>query len=270
MSALPIPRLDFKGKVTLPRVMRSEWTKLWTVRSTVWSLFVALLLTIGVPILASTVIATHWGTRSVHDQLTFNPLDPALAGSQIAQLAIGVLGVLVMTAEYSTGMIRSTLTAVPKRLPVLWAKAIVFAAVTFVLMLTAVLIAFFASQAILSKHHASYSWHHPGVARAVIGAALYLTVVAVLTLGLGTIIRNTAGGISAFVAIFFVLPPLMNILPSSWNDAATPYLPDTAGRSIIQLTNDGNLRPLPGFALFCGYALLSLALGAVVLKRRDA
>jgi ABC-type transport system involved in multi-copper enzyme maturation permease subunit len=270
MTAITIPRLDFRGGVTQLRVIRSEWTKLWTVRSTVWSLFTAVLLTIGFPILASAVISSHWGSRSPHDQLTFNPLDPALVGSQIAQLAIGVLGTLVITAEYSTGMIRATLTAVPKRLPVLWAKAIVFATVTFALMLPSVLIAFFASQSILSKHHASYSWHHPGVARAVIGAALYLTVIAVLTLGLGTIIRNTAGGIAAFAAVFFVLPPLMDVLPSSWNNAISPYLPSNAGRSIIQLTNDGNLRPLPGFALFCGYALLALAVGAVVLKRRDA
>ena len=162
-------------------MIRSEWTKLWTVRSTVWSLLVAVVLTIGFPILASAVISSHWGSRSPGDRANFNPLDPALVGSQIAQLAIGILGVLVITGEYSTGMIRATLTAVPKRLPVLWAKTIVFASVTFALMLPSVLIAFFVTQSMLSKHHASYSWHHPGVARAVIGAALYLTVVAVLT-----------------------------------------------------------------------------------------
>jgi ABC-2 type transport system permease protein len=271
MTALTIPRLDVKGKVTQARVIRSEWTKLRTVRSTVWCLLVAVVLTIGLPILVSAVISSHWGKMSPQDQLTFNPLDPALIGSLVAQLAIGVLGVLVMTAEYSTGMIRATLTAVPKRLPVLWAKAAVFGAVTFGLMLVSLLIAFFSSQAILSKHHASYSWHHPGVARVVIGAALYLTVLAVLTVGVGTVIRNTAGGICAFVAIFFVIPPLMNVLPSNWNDAISPYLPGSAGSSLLQLTHDHNsLRPWPGFALFCGYALLSLALGAIVLKRRDA
>jgi ABC-type transport system involved in multi-copper enzyme maturation permease subunit len=271
MSAITIPQLDFHGKVTQLRVIRSEWTKIWTVRSTYWTLLIAVVLTIGLPILASAVISSHWGQRSPQDQLNFNPLDPALVGSQIAQLLIGILGVLVITAEYSTGMIRATLTAVPKRLPVLWGKAIVFASVTFALMLPSVLIAFFATQAILSKHHASYSWHHPGVARAVIGAALYLMVVAVFTLGLGTIVRNTAGGITAFALIFFVVPPLMNVLPSSWNNAISPYLPSEAGRAIIQLSGgSGSLRPLPGFALFCGYALLSLVLGAIVLKRRDA
>ncbi len=270
MSVVAVPASTFRGRVTQWRVIVSEWTKLRSVRSTRWSLLIATVLTIGFPILASAVISSHWGSRSPGDRASFNPLDPALIGSQIAQLAIGVLGVLVISAEYSTGMIRASFTAVPKRLPVLWAKTIVFASVTLALMLPSVLIAFFASQSILSRHDASYSWSHPGVARAVIGAALYLTVVAVLTLALGTIIRNTAGGIVAFAAIFFVLPPLMNVLPSSWNDAISPYLPGNAGRAIISITPDPqSLAPWTGFGLFCAYAAASLALAAILLVRRD-
>lgn len=270
MSAIAIPSSAFRGKVTQVRVIVSEWTKLRSVRSTRWSLLVATVLTIGFPILASAVISAHWGHQSPDERANFNPLDPALIGSQIAQLAIGILGVLVITAEYSTGMIRATFTAVPKRLPVLWAKAIVFAVVTFVLMLPSVLIAFFASQSILSRHHASYSWSHLGVARAVIGAALYLTVIAIMTVGLGTILRNTAGGIATFAAIFFVIPPLLNVLPTSWNDAVTPYLPGNAGRAIISITHDAHsLAPWTGFALFCGYAALALVVAAVLLVRRD-
>ena len=152
-------------------------------------------------------------------------------------------------------MIRASFTAVPKRLPVLWGKAIVFASITFALMLPAVLVAFFASQSILSRHHANVSFSDPHVARAVIGAALYLTVIALFSLGLGAIIRNTAGGIAAFAAILFVIPPLMNVLPQSWNDAASRYLPSNAGRAIIALTPDSNsLSPWVGFAVLCGYA----------------
>jgi ABC-type transport system involved in multi-copper enzyme maturation permease subunit len=258
-------------RVTQLRVIRSEWTKLWTVRSTRWSLLVATVLTIGLPALASTVISTHWGSRSPSDQLTFNPLDPTLAGAIVATLPIGVLGVLVMTGEYSTGMIRASLSAVPKRLPVLWAKAVVFGLVTFLLMLPSVVIAFFVCQAILSKHDASFAWGHPGVARAVIGASLYLTVAAVLTLGLGTIIRNTAGGIAAFAALFFVIPPLMNVLPSSWNHAISPYLPGNAGTAITQLTHGSDsLSPWAGLAVFVAWAAASLAIAAFVLLRRDA
>ncbi len=270
MTAIPVLAAPARG-VTQARVVRSEWTKFWTVRSTRWSLLVATVLTIGFPILASVIISSHWGSQSPHDRATFNPLDPALIGSQIAQLAIGVLGVLVVSGEYSTGMIRATLTAVPKRLPVLWAKAGVFGAVTFALMLPSVLIAFFASQSILSRHDASYSWHHAGVARAVIGAVLYLVVVAVLTVGIGAVFRSTAGGIATFAAIFFVLPPIMNVLPSSWNSAISPYLPSEAGRAVIQLTHDsGTLAPWTGFGLFALYAAIALAAGAVVLKVRDA
>jgi ABC-type transport system involved in multi-copper enzyme maturation permease subunit len=271
VTAVPAVAAPATGVVTQARVVRSEWTKFWTVRSTRWSLLVATVLTIGFPVLASTIIATHWGSRSAHERAHFNPLDPALIGSQVAQLAIGVLGVLVVSGEYSTGMIRATLTAVPKRLPVLWAKAGVFALVALALMLPSVLAAFFASQSILARHHASYSWHHPGVARAVVGAALYLVVVAVLTVGIGAIVRSTAGGIAAFAAIFFVLPPIMNVLPTSWNDAVSPYLPSDAGRAVIQLTHgSGTLAPWTGFGLFALYAVVALAAGAIVLKRRDA
>jgi ABC-2 type transport system permease protein len=137
-------------------------------------------------------------------------------------------------------------------------------------MLPSVLIAFFASQSILSRHDANVAWSDPGVSRAVIGAALYLTAIAVMTLGLGAIVRNTAGGIATFAAIFFVLPPLMDVLPSSWNDAISPYLPGNAGRAILSITHDANtLSPWAGFAVLCGYALLALAIAAVLLVRRD-
>jgi ABC-type transport system involved in multi-copper enzyme maturation permease subunit len=270
MSSLAIPRLEFRGRVTLARVIHSEWTKLRSVRSTRWSLLVATVLTIGFPILASAVISSHWDHRSPGERANFNALNPALIGSQIAQLAIGVLGVLVISGEYSTGMIRASFTAVPKRLPVLWAKVFVFALVTFVPMLPAVLIAFFASQSILSRHHVQTTFSSPHVARAVIGAALYLTVVAVFSLSLGTILRNTAGGIATFAAILFVIPPLMNVLPTSWNDAASRYLPSNAGRAILSVTKDpSNLAPWTGFGVFCAYAAGALAIAAVLLVRRD-
>ena len=270
MSSVAVTGAAPGVRVTQPRVIRSEWTKLRSLRSTRWSLLIATVLTIGFPILAAAVISAHWGHRSPSDRAHFNPLDVSLIGSQIAQLAIGVLGVLVITGEYSTGMIRASFTAVPKRLPVLWAKTFVFALVTFVLMLPAVLIAFFISQSILSRHHAQTSFSDPHVARAVIGAALYLTVIAVFSLALGTILRNTAGGIATFAAILFVIPPLMNVLPQSWNDAASRYLPSNAGRAILSVTRDsGSLAPWTGFGLFCAYAAGALVLAAVLLVRRD-
>jgi hypothetical protein len=257
--------------VTQSRVVVSEWTKLRTLRSTMWSLLVGAVLAVGVPCLAAAVTSSHWGSMSPGDRADRHPLDIALVGVNVAQLAIGVLGVLVITGEYSTGMIRATMCAVPKRLPVLWAKAGVYAAVTFALMLPAVLVAFFATQAIFSRHDIlQISFTDPGVARTVVGGALYLTVVGVFTLGLGAIVRNTAGGIATFAGIMFVLPPLMLLLPSSWNHAASKYLPDSAGRAIFQLhTGSDSLSPWVGFALFCGYAALAVAVAAVLLVRRD-
>jgi hypothetical protein len=160
---------------------------------------------------------------------------------------------------------------VPKRLPVLWAKGIVFAAVTFVLMLPSVFIAFFGSQAILSRHDIlQISISHSGVARAVVGGAAYLMLLGIFALAVGTVVRSTAGGIAVFAALFFVIPPLLNILPTSWNNAISPYLPDAAGRSIFSLTHGAHsLAPGPGLALFAGYCALALAIAAVLLVRRD-
>jgi ABC-2 type transport system permease protein len=271
-EAVPFPPLEAHGRVTQLRVAHSEWTKLFSLRSTRWSLLVAVLLTIGLPSLFAAVTSSHWGSMSPQDRADRHPLDIALAGVNLSQLATGVLGVLVITGEYSTGMIRASLTAVPKRLPVLWAKTAVYAVVTFALMLPSVFIAFFASQAILSKHDIlQISISHPGVARAVVGGAVYLMLLGIFALALGTIVRNTAGGIAVFAAIFFVIPPLLLILPASWNNAISPYLPDAAGRSIFSLTHGAHsLAPGPGLALFVGYCALALVIAAIVLVRRDA
>jgi ABC-2 type transport system permease protein len=252
-------------------VVVSEWTKLRSLRSTRWSLLAAFLLTILFPVLFAAVTSSHWGSMSPHDRADRHPLDIALAGVNVSQLAVAVLGVLVITGEYSTGMIRASFTAVPKRLPMLWAKTGVFAAVAFALTLPAVLIAFFSSQAILSRHHIlQISFSHSGVARSVIGGAVYLMLVGIFALAIGAIVRNTAGAIATFAAIFFVIPPLMNVLPASWNHAISKYLPSDAGRQLFSLTHDSNsLSALPGGLLFVGYCALAIGIAAVLLVRRD-
>jgi ABC-type transport system involved in multi-copper enzyme maturation permease subunit len=265
------PRSAFPatGRVTQLHVALSEWTKLRSVRSTRWSLLVAVAATIGLAALACAVVAHHYPKMSPSDKADFNPLDVTFVGVQLAQLAIGVLGVLVISAEYSTGMIRSSMCAVPRRLPVLWAKAGVYAVVTFALMLPATLIAFFVGQALLSSQHIEIGFTAPGVSRAVVGAALYLVVVGLFGIGLGAITRNTAGGIAAFAGIMFVLPPLMNVLPANWNRAASPYLPLAAGESIMSITRGDNLSPWVGLMLFAGYAAAALGVAALLMMRRD-
>jgi hypothetical protein len=258
--------------VTQPRVLRSEWTKFVTVRSTLWSLGIGILLTLAFPIVFAAVTSSHWGTMSPHERADRHPMDIALAGVNVAQLAIAVLGVLVITAEYSTGMIRSTLLAAPRRLPVLWAKIGIYAVVAFALTLPAVIVSFYTSQAILDRHHIlQISITAPGVLRSMFGAALYVMGVGVFALALGAIIRNTAGGISAFVGIFFVIPPLMNVFPLSWNNAISKWLPSEAGRQLFALTRDpSRYAQWPSGAIFLGYIVLAIAVAAVLLRHRDA
>jgi ABC-2 type transport system permease protein len=275
ITAFPTHTRVHAGRVTQARVALSEWTKLRTLRSTRYALLAGVAMTIGFAIIPAVVNASRWSHMSLLDKAGFNPLETSLIGVTIAQLAIGVLGVLVISGEYSTGMIRSTFSAVPKRLPVLWAKGGVFAIVTLVLALPATLIAFFSAQAILrghtfNGHDIALSFSNPGVARAVIGGALYLTLAGLFGFGLGAILRNTAGGISAFAAILFVLPPLMNVLPSSWNHAISPYLPSNAGRAIMQTGNPAHtLSPWTGLGLFAAYTAIAIAIAAVQLRRRD-
>ena len=271
VAAPTIPPLTVKGRVTQARVIRSEWTKLYSLRSTRWSLLVAVVLTIGLPALFAAVTSSHWAHMSPQDRADRHPLDIALGGVNLSQLAIGVLGVLVITGEYATGMIRASFTAVPKRLPVLWAKIVVFAVVSFVLALPSVLISFWLTQAILHnipQLQTSLSAH--GVLRSVAGAALYLTFFGVFAMALGAIVRNTAGGIASFVALFFVIPPLLDALPTSWNNAINPWIPNSAFRSIFQLTHGPHsLSPAGGLAVSLGYVAFVVGVAAVLLVRRD-
>jgi ABC-2 type transport system permease protein len=270
-ASVTVPRLIERGRVTQVRVALSEWTKFVTLRSTKWSLGVGILLTVAFPILFAAVTSSRWGSMSPQERAGRSPLDIALAGVNVAQLAIAVLGVLMITGEYSTGMIRSTFIAVPKRLPVLWAKVAVYAAVAFALMVPAVIVGFFASQAILARHNIlQTSFTAPGVTRSIIGGAVYVMLVGIFALAIGAIVRSTAGGIATFAAIFFVIPPLMNILPTSWNDAISKYLPSDAGRQLFSLHQGAHsLSPTAGGLLFLGYCAAAVAAAAVLLVRRD-
>jgi len=279
MSAVPAPvrtgpAWTDRLKVTQWRVFASEWTKFRSLRSTLWTLGVGVVLGIGFSLIAATVTGARWAHMSFAERAGRHPLDIALVGVRFSQLAFGVLGVLVISGEYSTGMIRASIGAVPKRLPVLWGKIVVFGVVTLLLGIPVVLAGFFGSQAILEHaYHITYlklSFGAPGVARAVLGGALYLTVMGIFALALGAITRNTAGGLTLFAAIVFVIPPLLFILPTSWNDAISKYLPSNAGAEIFQMNHGPNdLHPWPGFLLFCGYTAIVVAIAAVLLVRRD-
>jgi ABC-2 type transport system permease protein len=259
------------GQVTQARVLRSEWTKLWSLRSTRWSL-VAVVLGLLLGIANSAFDMSRWYSLPLHVRLDYKSVDNSLIGWHFSQLAVGVLGVLVITGEYATGMIRSTFMAVPTRLPVLWSKVLVFASVVFVLALPATVIDFFVSAAILTQHHVNPSLSTPHALRAVLGIPLFFTALAVFTVALGALIRNTAGAIAAFAGILFVLPGFVGVLSTSLQNAISPYLPSNAASALFTARpNPDNhfLHPWVGFAVFCGYTLLLLAGAAVLLVRRD-
>ncbi|WBO69560.1 ABC transporter permease [Streptomyces camelliae] len=267
---MTIPEAE-RGEVSQLKVIHSEWIKLRSLRSTLFTLLAAVVAMIGLGYLFSYFTADRWSHLPADERLNFDPTLTSLRGFFLAQLAVGVLGVLVVSGEYATGMIRASLSAVPRRLPVLWAKALVFGAVTWVLMTIAALIAFLIGQAVLSGHHLGTSLGSPGVLRAVLGAGLYLTVLGLIGVALGALIRNTAGGIATLFGVLLVLPVLAEALPSSWFDAINKYLPSTAGQGLIRVHQAAHtLSPWAGFAVFCLYAVITLAGAAVALKRRDA
>ena len=248
-------------------VLQAELTKFRSVSSTAWSLLSAAVLVVGFGILYAMVRVS----RPPADPSAFDAVGASLAGVQVAQLAVGVLGVLVITNEYANGLIRTTLAAVPRRTPVLWSKAAVLAAVTFALSLPAVLAAFVACQSVLSAEHLDTSFSQPGVARAVVGAAVYLALVALLGLGLGTILRHPAGGVAAVLGLLLGPQMLTGFLPADLADDVYGWLPSPAGLAVTTVRPDSTLLPpWAGLALFSLYIAIVVGFGAWRLRRRDA
>ena len=256
-------------RVTQAKVVRSEWTKLRSQPSTGWSLLSAVALIVGFGVLYSLVRVTR-PPRTAADMASFDPTAIGLAGVQLAQIAVAVLGVLLITSEYATGMIRTSMVAVPRRLPVLWGKAIVFVLTAPLLFVPAVFATFLVSQSVLSREQLDTSLNQPGVARAVLGSALYLTAVGLLGLGLGALLRNTAGAIASLFGVLFGLQIVVGFLPATLADRIARYLPTPAGVAVTNVQPDpASLGPWAGFGLFCLYTAVTLGLAAWLLRRRD-
>ena len=254
-------------RVTQPRVVISEWTKFRSLRSTAFTLLAAVALMIGLGALFTAIAA---GQPSGLDPGQ-TAVSTSLTGTFFAQLAIGVLGVLLISGEYSTGMIRSSLTVVPRRLPMLWGKIAVFTGVVFVTMLIASAAAFFVGQALLSGQRMDAALSDPGALRSVVGAALYMSAAGVTALAFGALLRNTAAAITTFVAVFFVIPPLTLLLPASLTDHFVQYLPSSIGSVLTGGTpGDDSLAPWTGFGVLCGYAAVVIGFAAWRLRRADA
>lgn len=261
-------------RVTGRRVLRSEWAKLWTLRSTWITLGLALVFVVAFGLIASArykSVVDSGTPRLDHDWADATAVSLSLFGTNFGQLALGVLGVLVTAGEYSTGMVRSTLAAVPRRLPVLWSKAVVYGLVALVVGGVAVFAAFVFGSGIVSGTRAAMSLSDAGVARSLLGAALYLAMVGVIGVALGGLLRSIAGGIAVLVAVLMLVPGLVSLLPDSWSGDINPYLPSNAGQAMFALHQaPQTLAPMAGFAVFLAWMIVALAAAALRLVRRDA
>lgn len=253
--------------VTFPRVLRSEWIKFRSLRST-WSVLI-----VAVVGMVAIGLIVAYNTRNLNGSIAPEDLVPSatLQGYYLGQLLMGALGVLFVSGEYSTGMIRSTLAAVPHRLPVIGAKLLVFVVVAAVAMISAALIAFLAAQGLLSHYRTGYSLGQPGVTRIVIGTGVYLTLMGVVGAACAWIVRSTPGALITYFALALVLPGIFGNVLGSWGKDIAQYLPSTAGSSFISSFRDSpSLAPWPGLAVLIAWAVAGIVVSAIVLRRRDA
>lgn len=249
--------------VTPARVLRSEWHKFWSVRSSWITLAASAVLTVGLGL----VVAANYDTGG---RAHVDPVQLGLAGIQLAAITLPVLGVLVSAGEYTTGMIRSSLTAVPRRVPVLWAKAGVLAAIVFPVTFAACLIGYPLAQVLLSGTDQEASLADPGVLAAVAGSAAGVTALSVFALGLGALLRSVAGGIGAFVGGVMILPEIVSMIPVDAVDTAVEYFPAQAAGNVSALDAlPGFPSPAASLLALCLWAVASVALAGVLLKRRD-
>jgi ABC-2 type transport system permease protein len=248
----------------------AEWTKLRSVKSTVWSLIVTVGITVGLGALLCAAIIARWDKLDPIDRLTFDATGHSLSGIFLAQLAIGVLGVLVIGSEYTTGSIRTTFAVTPRRRSVIVAKATVLAAVSLVVSLVGCFIAFGLGQIILQGKDVGVSLGDPRVLRAVIGGAVYLTSVAIIGFSMATVLRRTPGALAALFAVVLVLPILSNALPSPWDNTMAKLLPATAGESLFSTRASGELLT-PVHAALVLAVWIAVTFGAAILAvaRRD-
>ena len=275
----PSPSIRADARLTFPRILRSEWIKLTSLRSTLWSLGLIVLLGVGLSLLMSSV-GVGVGPDGPAQPDVGTVLTTATIGVAFGQLIAAVLGVLVMSGEYSTGMIRSTLAAVPTRLPVLAAKALVLFALVTVVGAVTMFGAWAASYPVLDSQGFAVGLTEPGLALALAGAAVYLGLTAVFALGLGTLLRSSAGGIAAALGVILVVPTVLSLLSLAldWVADLAPYLYSSAGNAMARIPAESGADPLgqtlldprEGALVVLAWTAVSLLLGAITLRRRDA
>ncbi len=270
VSALTLDTPPPSGRYTLIDLARSEWTKMRTVRSTMWTIVVTVALGLGVSAIATAETRANWSTMSPSSIHSFDPISLSLIGTFIAQFAIGVLGVLVVSAEYSTGTVRAVFCAAPHRRSVLLAKILVFTVVAVVVAEFVSFASFLLGQSLLSSPAIHATLATPGALGAVVGCGLYISALGLLGLGLAMIIRHSAAAISTFVGILLILPILVQALPNSIAVDVRRFMPDRIGADMIKANGSNVFSPWVGFLILVGYVVAANVIGAILLTRRDA
>jgi ABC-2 type transport system permease protein len=265
-AELPGGRYGLRGSI------RMEWIKLRSLRSTWWTLAVAVAAMIGLSILVLSIASAHWATTSAADKAGFDPTNNGFTGVAVAQLAMAVLGILAVTGEYSSGMIRATLAAVPRRGLVITAKAVVVGAVTLVTGEVFAFATFLIGQRFLAAPAPHAAFGQPGVLRAVVLAGVYLMLIALMGAGLGIIVRRSAAAIAILAGLVFVLPLLTQALSEGIQHAVQRYLPEIIAENSLTSITPGpySLSTWAGLALLALYAAVLLGAGAWLTARRDA
>ncbi len=257
-----------EARVTVGGLLRGEWIKFRSLSSSWWTLGggLAFMVFLGVVFASSSTGPGEGGPGG--GDFSVDPASLSLAGYNIAQLAIAVLGVLMVTGEYASGTVRGTFSAVPRRWPVVVAKAVVLAAVLWVTTTIASFAAFFAGQAAYGDGAASIT--DDGVLRMVMGTGLYLTAIGLLAMGIAWLLRSTAAAVGTVLGLVLVVPGLTGLLPDSWGPDVARWLPTEAGGSIMSLVTDSTgFAPWTGYAVLVGWVAVLLVGATVLLKRRD-
>jgi ABC-2 type transport system permease protein len=270
LSALP----PASGRAGLRGVLASEWTKIRSVRSTYWTLFALLVVGIGLGAVISAATASHFTHLGHGASLGFDATRRSqTAFTELGALVLMVLGAMTITGEYGTGMIRTSLTTMPRRGAVYAAKVIVFAVVALVVSIVTSFLAFFVGQALMHSTGRAATLSQPNVLRAIVGCALYVVVIGLISYAFGAIIRRTAGAIATMVGVLFILPIIVDVLPGNWSQDIVRWLPNSAADAILSTAGSGDPNMFSAWgqlAVTAGYAVILLLVGVILFRKRDA
>ncbi|MFC5931601.1 ABC transporter permease [Cryobacterium melibiosiphilum] len=268
---LPAPLPASGSGLSFGGILRSEWIKLRSLRSTVWSFALVIVVSLGMALLMSTPTASVDNMVFPEEQQLGIVLSATTFGIFFGQMIVAVLGVISVTGEYSTGMIKSTLTAVPRRLPALAAKMIVMFVATFIVGVISTVGSYFVASLLLAGNDISADLFDPLLLQGVFGGALYLGLIAVFAQGIGAILRSSAGGIALALGILLVLPLVLSMIPGEWPDDVGPYLLSNAGVEIFMQTGFSVIEESwQNLLVTLGWVAVSLGLAGLLLKSRDA